>query len=84
MAMLMVGVYGGKDKLAEPILYATAALMVMLALYSGTQSLEPLTAFKRQPNLKDGFATIRQDADPCPLLPWCWSWANRLWSRRGF
>ena len=55
MAMLMVGVYGGKDKLAEPILYATAAIMVMLALYSGTQSLDPLTAFNGT-YLKDGFA----------------------------
>jgi NADH-quinone oxidoreductase subunit N len=54
MAMLMVGVYGGKDKLAQPILMATAALMVMLALYSGTQSLDAQTAFNGM-YLKDGF-----------------------------
>lgn len=45
MAMLMVGVYGGKDKLAEPILWAIAALMVMLALYAGTQGIAARTAF---------------------------------------
>ena len=45
MAALIVGVYGGKDKLAEPILWATAALMVLLALYSGAQGLDVKTAF---------------------------------------
>ena len=55
MAALMVGVYGGKDKLAEPVLYATAAVMVVLALYCGTQSLDAATAFNGM-YLKDGFA----------------------------
>jgi NADH-quinone oxidoreductase subunit N len=45
MAALMVGVYGGKDKLAEPILWATAAIMVLLGLYAGSKGLDAQTAF---------------------------------------
>ena len=55
MAALMVGVYGGKDKLAEPILWATAGLMVLLALFTGAQGLEAKTAFNGM-YLADPFA----------------------------
>lgn len=55
MGALMVGVYGGKDKLAEPILWATAALMVLLALFVGSKGLEQQTAFNGM-YLADTFA----------------------------
>jgi NADH-quinone oxidoreductase subunit N len=57
MAALMVGVYGGKDKLAEPILWGTAGLMVLMALYVGTQTLDAQTAFNGM-YLRDGFAAF--------------------------
>lgn len=55
MAALMVGVYGGKDKLAEPILWATAGLMVLLALFVGSKGLEAQAAFNGM-YLSDPFA----------------------------
>jgi NADH-quinone oxidoreductase subunit N len=55
MTALMVGVYGGKDKLAEPILWATAGLMILLALLVGAQGLEAKTAFNGM-YLADPFA----------------------------
>ncbi|MFN4057165.1 MAG: NADH-quinone oxidoreductase subunit NuoN [Roseinatronobacter sp.] len=55
MAALMVGVYGGKDKLAEPILWATAALMVLLALFVGSKGIEAQAAFNGM-YLSDSFA----------------------------
>lgn len=55
MAALMVGVFGGKDKLAEPILWATAGLMVLLALFVGSKGLEARTAFNGM-YLGDAFA----------------------------
>ena len=55
MAALMVGVYGSKDQMATPILWATAGLMVLLALYSGASALEERTAFNGM-YLADGFA----------------------------
>ncbi len=45
MGALMVGVYGGKDKLALPILWATAALMLLVAVFIGTQAAASGTAF---------------------------------------
>ncbi|TVP71983.1 MAG: NADH-quinone oxidoreductase subunit NuoN [Rhodobacteraceae bacterium] len=55
LAALMVGVYGGKDKLAEPILWATAGLMVLLALLVGSKGLAPVVAFNGM-YLADAFA----------------------------
>ena len=55
MVALMVGVYGGKDKLAEPILYVTAALMVLLALFVGSKGLETRDAFNGM-YLSDAFS----------------------------
>jgi NADH-quinone oxidoreductase subunit N len=55
MGALMVGVYGSKDQMATPILWATAGLMVLLALYSGASALEERTAFNGM-YLADGFA----------------------------
>ena len=55
MAALMVGVYGGKDKLAEPILWATAGLMILLALFVGSKGLEAQAAFNGM-YLSDPFA----------------------------
>ncbi|MCC5983584.1 MAG: NADH-quinone oxidoreductase subunit NuoN [Rhodobacteraceae bacterium] len=45
MAALMAGAYGGKDKLALPILWATAAVFVLMALVIGAGSYETRTAF---------------------------------------
>ncbi|MGY6547512.1 MAG: NADH-quinone oxidoreductase subunit NuoN [Roseinatronobacter sp.] len=55
MGALMVGVFGSKDKLAEPILYATAAVMVLLALFVGAKGLDERTAFNGM-YLADGFS----------------------------
>jgi NADH-quinone oxidoreductase subunit N len=55
MGALMVGVYGGKDKLAEPILWATAGLMVLLALFVGSKGIAAQDAFNGM-YLSDPFA----------------------------
>jgi NADH-quinone oxidoreductase subunit N len=55
MGALMVGVYGGKDKLAEPILWVTAGLMVLLALFVGSKGIAAQDAFNGM-YLSDPFA----------------------------
>ena len=45
MAALLVGVYGGKDKLAPTLLWATSALFVALAAWIGLQGSGTASAF---------------------------------------
>ena len=55
MAGLMVGAYGGKDKTAPMLVWATSALMVALAAWIGVQSAGSETAFGGM-FIDDGFA----------------------------
>ena len=45
MAALMAGVYTGKDKLAKPLVYATALVMALLAVYTGSSAAGTEEAF---------------------------------------
>ncbi len=45
MAALLFAVYTGKDKLAKPLVYATALVMVVLAIYVGSSSTGTTEAF---------------------------------------
>jgi len=53
MAALMAGAYGGQDRLARPILWATVAAFLLLAVMIGTLGGEPRSAF---------FGTFTDDA----------------------
>ena len=55
MAGLMVGAYGGKDKTAPMVLWATSALMVALAAWIGLQGAGRTVAFGGM-FIDDGFA----------------------------
>ncbi len=55
MAGLMVGAYGGKDKTAPMLLWATSALMVALAAWIGLQGAGRTVAFGGM-FIDDGFA----------------------------
>ena len=45
MAALMAGAFGGQDKLARPILWATVAAFLLLAVMTGTLGGTARTAF---------------------------------------
>ena len=55
MGALMVGAFGGKDRMATPILWATVAFFVLLALILRATPPEPRSAFDGM-FLDDGFA----------------------------
>lgn len=45
MGALLGGAFGGKDRIAQPLVWGTAALMVLMALYIGAGSNATRTAF---------------------------------------
>lgn len=55
IAALMVGAYGGQDKLTRPILWIIAAVMVVVALMVASSSGETVQAFNGM-FVNDGFA----------------------------
>jgi NADH-quinone oxidoreductase subunit N len=55
IAALMAGAYGGQDKIAQPILWATAAVMVLLAVVVASAPATTVEAFGGM-FISDGFA----------------------------